>query len=185
MTEGYSRHVLQIETDRLLLRRHRLTDFADSFAMWSHPDVVRFISGRPSTEEEAWGRLHRYVGHWELLGFGYWVVTDRTTGQFVGEVGFADFKRAIVPSFDGAPEAGWALAPAFHGRGYATEALTGALGWLEEHIRPARTVCMIDETNQASVRVADKVGYRVWTKSEYKGMPSTLYERASNAARAR
>lgn len=150
--------------------------------MWSDAEVVRFITGRPATEEEAWGRLHRYVGHWAMMGFGYWLVADRATGRFVGEVGFADFKRAIIPSFDGAPEAGWALAPWAHGRGYATEALTAALGWLEEHVRPARTVCMIDEANAASLRVAEKVGYRRWTRTDYKGSPTTLYARAGRGA---
>ena len=59
-----------LETPRLLLRPHTLDDFPATFAMWSDPEVVRFIGGRPFTREEAWARLLRYVGHWTMLGYG-------------------------------------------------------------------------------------------------------------------
>ena len=152
------------------------TDFRDSAALWADPIVTRHIGGRPSTEEEVWGRLMRYVGHWAVLGFGYWIVRDKE-GRFVGEVGFADWRRELEPSFDGAPEAGWVLAPAFHGRGYATEAVRAALAWGDERFDGARTVCMIDPHNQPSIRVAEKAGYAQYARTLYKGEPTVLFER--------
>ena len=149
-----------IETARLTLRGHVPADLADSAALWGDPAVTRYIGGRPSTEEEVWARLLRYVGHWSALGFGYWVVVERASGRFVGEVGLADFRRAIVPSFGGAPEAGWVLAPRAHGRGLATEAVRAALTWYEATFGPTRTVCMIDPDHAASLRVADRCGFR-------------------------
>src|SRR5437762_7040767 len=113
---------LSLDTDRLTLRPHRLDDFPDTRALWSDPEVTRFIGGRPLTEEETWQRLLRYVGHWSLLGFGYWAVRERGSGRFVGEVGFANGKRTLEPSFGDAPEIGWVLATSAQGRGYATEA---------------------------------------------------------------
>jgi RimJ/RimL family protein N-acetyltransferase len=150
---------------------------ASVLALWSDPAVVRYIGGRPSTSDEAWARLLRYAGHWALLGFGYWVVVEKASGRFAGEVGFADFKREMTPSFEGAPEGGWVLAPWSHGRGYATEALGAALGWLEGHLGKVRTVCMIDDGNDASVRVATKAGYREWARTDYKGAKAVLFER--------
>jgi RimJ/RimL family protein N-acetyltransferase len=170
---------LAFDTDRLTLRPHRLDDFAESRAMWGDPVVTKYIGGRPFTEEECWQRLHRYAGHWALLGFGFWAVRDRATGGFVGEVGFLDGKRELDPPFGATPECGWALAPAAHGRGYATEAVRGALAWAASHFgRKARTVCMIHPENQASLRVAEKVGYREYARSTYKGAPSILLERS-------
>ena len=64
-----------IETARLKLRGHRLDDFTPCAAMWADPVVTRHIGGRPLSEEESWTRLLRYVGHWALLGFGYWVAS--------------------------------------------------------------------------------------------------------------
>ena len=37
-------------------------------------------------------------GLWSLLGFGYWAIEEKAAGGFVGELGFADFKRDIEPS---------------------------------------------------------------------------------------
>src|SRR5258708_19773253 len=95
--------------------------------MWADPSVTRFIGGKMFTPEEVWARLLRYAGLWSLLGFGYWAIEERTTGDFVGELGFADFKHDIVPSLDDRPELGWALASRVHGKGYATEAVPPAL----------------------------------------------------------
>src|SRR4051794_10632439 len=118
-----------LSTERLRLVPPDLAAFAESAALWSDPQVTRHIGGRPSTPEEVWARLMRYVGHWSLLGYGYWCVREKVGGRFVGEVGFADWRRDLEPSFDGAPEAGWALTPAFHGRGYASEAVAAMLAW--------------------------------------------------------
>ena len=62
--------VPELETPRLSLRGHRVEDLEDCAAMWGDPQVTRHIGGRPSTKEEVWSRLVRYVGHWALLGFG-------------------------------------------------------------------------------------------------------------------
>jgi RimJ/RimL family protein N-acetyltransferase len=71
-----------LETERLKLRGHRLDDFAPCAAMWADPLVTRHIGGIPLSAEESWTRLLRYVGHWALLGFGYWVVEEKATGNF-------------------------------------------------------------------------------------------------------
>ena len=72
-----------LETERLKLRGHRLDDFIASAAMWADPNVTRHIGGKPLTEEESWTKFLRYVGHWALLGFGYWVVEEKATGSFL------------------------------------------------------------------------------------------------------
>jgi len=166
-----------VDTERLSLRAYTPADLAESFAMWSDPEVTRYVGGKPSTHEEVWSRLIRYAGHWALLGFGYWVVRETATGRFVGDVGLADFKRDLEPSFNGSPEAGWVLAPWSHGKGYATEATRAALAWAEANLGAPRTVCMIDVGNTASMRVAEKCGFREWRRASYKGASAVLFER--------
>lgn len=163
-----------IETERLILRPHRAEDFADLAAMWADPDVTRFIGGRPSTPEESWARLLRYGGLWGLLGFGYWAVHERATGRFVGEVGFADFRRGL--GFDGVPEAGWILMPWAQGRGLAGEAVRAALAWTDAS-GWARSVCIIDRDNAPSLRLAAACGYREADRITYKDHPVILLER--------
>lgn len=171
----------ELETERLTLRGHTLADFDESMAMWSDPLVVRYISGRPFTDEETWARLLRYAGLWALLGMGYWVVRERASGRFVGEVGFADFHRDITPSFAGAPEVGWAIASWAHGRGLATEALRAILGWADATLAgdrgPRRIVCLIDPANTASLRVAARSGFREYARAHYRDHETLLFER--------
>lgn len=180
--KGLARPLVEVpvlETGRLRLRGHRLADFADCAAMWADPIVTRHIGGRPFSQEEVWARLLRYVGHWALLGFGYWAIEEKTTGEFVGELGFADFKRDIKPSLDDAPELGWALASRVHGQGYATEAVRGAITWGDLHFARARTTCLIHPENLASIRVAEKCGYREFQRATYKDHAVILFERYS------
>src|ERR1044071_2366277 len=107
-----------LETPRLVLRGHRVDDLDDSISLWSDPEVTRHISGKPSTREEVWSRLLRYIGHWAVAGYGLWHIRERASDRFIGEAGLADFKRDMTFSFDGAPEAGWGFAPWCYGRGF-------------------------------------------------------------------
>jgi RimJ/RimL family protein N-acetyltransferase len=169
----------ELESERLRLRAHRREDFEASFRMWADPAVVQYI-GAPSTEQRAWSRLLNYMGLWPMLGFGYWALEEKSSGAFVGELGFADFKRAIDASMRDVPEVGWALAPQFHGRGYATEALRTALAWGDR--RFPRTVALIDPKNAASLRVAEKCGFNEFLRIELEG-PVFCFERFSEAAK--
>ena len=167
-----------IETARLRLRAHALADFPESAAMWADPIVTRYIDGTPASEQQVWARLLNYAGLWSLLGFGYWALEERASGRFVGELGFAEFMRALEPSIQGTPELGWALVPAAHGRGYATEAVAAAVAWGDSRFgADAQTACLISPDNRASIRVAAKCGYRELRVSSYGGQPILLYTR--------
>ena len=167
-----------LESQRLQLRGHRQEDFANCAAMWADPKVVAHIHGVPSTEEQTWSRLLRYGGHWQFLGFGYWVVEDKDTGAFIGEVGFADYKRQTTPSLEGRPEAGWVLCSSAHGKGFATEAVAAMLSWADAHLEATHTVCIFDPDHKASIHVAGKVGFSNPVLGQYAGNPTLFMERA-------
>jgi len=145
--------------------------------MWGDPLVTRYIGGKPFSGEEVWARLLRYVGHWSWMGFGHWAVEEKATGRFVGELGFADFKRDIQPSLKGVPEIGWVLDSRAHGKGYATEGVRAALAWGEGRFGPVETACIIHPENLPSIRVAEKCGYRESLRTVYKNQPTILFFR--------
>ncbi len=166
-----------IETARLTLRGHRIDDYDASAAMWADPNVVRYITGKPATPQQSWMRLLNYVGHWRLMGFGYWLVEETASGKFVGEVGFADFKRGLDPSLSGVPEIGWALATDMTGRGYATEAVRAAVDWSDRDRQWGKTICIVKPQNTSSLRVATKCGYADVRRFDYGGEQTILFAR--------
>lgn len=162
-----------LHTPRLTLRAHRVDDLDALAAMWADPAVFARIGGKARDREEVWLRLLRSIGQWTAFGYGGWVV--EVDGRAIGDVGLLEARRAIAPALD-VPEMGWALAPAAHGRGYATEAVAAALGWADAQ-GMARTCCIIDPDNAASIAVAARMAYRAVDTRAYRGAPITLYER--------
>ncbi len=175
-----------LETERLILRGHRLEDFEHTAALWGNPQVTLHIGGRPFSREESWARLLRYVGHWALLGYGFWAVAEKSSGRFIGEVGLADFQRDIelpadVPPLASQPEIGWVLDPLHHGKGYATEAARATNLWADRNLPCGRTACIINTDNISSLRVAEKCGYRLIVETRYKDSPIMLLGRTAAA----
>lgn len=166
----------RIETERLILRGHERADFDALRAMWADPEVVRFISGKPSTREESWGRMLRYPGMWALLGYSFWAIEEKASGALVGEGGFADFQREITPPIE-APEMGWALSPRAQGKGYAHEALSAMLVWGEAHFGRRDFACIIAPENAPSIKLAERLGFREIARGAYKDLPTVFFRR--------
>lgn len=137
-----------LRTDRLTLRAPSLEDFEPLAAFYAAPRSS-FVGG-PLTRELAWRALAQEAGHWQLRGYGRWVV--EAGGAPVGLVGL------WFPEGFPEPELGWDLFDGHEGRGYATEAARaarahayGALGW-------TTLISLVADGNDASARVARRLG---------------------------
>ena len=167
-----------LETPRLILRAHRLEDFAAYAVMRADPVVMKYMGkGDLLSEEEAWSKFQSMAGHWDLLGYGTWAVEEKTSGRLIGGLGFADKKRPPDHPASGAPEMGWSFAASVHGKGFATEALRAALTWGREFFGPARTVCVISTENGASIRLAEKHGFKQFATASRYGLGRFVFER--------
>lgn len=160
-----------LETARLVLRGHQLRDLSEYTAMWSDPNFFRFLGGKALSEEDVWRKMLTQQGHWMLMGYGYWAVEEKSTGRFIGCVGFSDFHRDLTPSLKGIPEIGWVLAPRVHGQGYATEAIGAVVAWGREHLPTHQMACIIDPDNEPSLRVARKFGFQESARTLYREQP--------------
>jgi RimJ/RimL family protein N-acetyltransferase len=160
------------ETQRVLLRCFHVADLDAMAAVFGDPEVMRFGPGPQSREwVQGWlrGCLEDYYRKW---GFGLWAVVHKSDHRVIGFCGLTRFD-----DIDGQPEIeiGYRLARAFWGRGLATEAAEAvrdhALGVL---VLP-RLVSIIDPHNEASIRVATKIGLRHEKDVLFRGNPRQLY----------
>jgi RimJ/RimL family protein N-acetyltransferase len=117
------------------------------------------------------------VGTWQLLGYGSWIIEDRQSGAFVGNVGYIQRKRDRGPDLRDLPEMGWGIASEFAGKGYATEAVMAALQWGRENLGPVRVTALTSEDNIASIRVAEKCGFRVFRRGLSAGRQRIFFDR--------
>ena len=166
-----------LTTDRLLLRAFEPRDLDRMAQSLADPRVFEHLSGRPYTREESWRRMLAGPGLWAMIGYGYWAIERRADGLFVGQVGFADFKRDMTPSIEGIPEMGWILCGDAHGHGLASEAVAAGLTWADAHLDAPETVCIIAPANAPSHRVAEKAGYREQARTLYQDSPTVLLRR--------
>jgi RimJ/RimL family protein N-acetyltransferase len=177
MTDG---NPITIETERLILRRHRIEDAEPMAEQRADPAVGRYIGG-PATAEASWTRLLRYAGHWTLFGYGYFAVEERASGLFVGDVGVAHYRRDGFVEPDGSAEVGWVLGSGYHGRGFGREATTALIDWVDATLPHPRTHCIIDVDHTASIRIAERLGYRRIETVTYHGDPVDLMVREKPA----
>lgn len=144
-----------IKSERLILRQWREEDLEPFAALNADPVAMRFMPG-VMTREETRALMGRIAEHHLAHGFGIWAVEAPGVAPFIGYVGlqWVGFETPFTP----AVEIGWRLAPAFWGRGYATEAAGAALCTGFENLNLDQIVSFTVAANKASWSVMERIG---------------------------
>lgn len=155
-----------IRTGQLTLRQWREEDFETFAQFWADPGTMAFVGG-PIPRQDAWRRMLYFIGHWQLRGFGFFIVEDTATGELVGYCG------AQRPVDKPEPELGWCVLPQYQGRGYATEAMRAVLGFASSDLGWTTAISLIADGNLACRSVARKLGGAVerYTESTERHRP--------------
>jgi RimJ/RimL family protein N-acetyltransferase len=164
-----------LETKRLVFRHLRLDDLDSLYALYCDPDVKRFIPDAPLTYEEAREELEWFQhGHPKHPQLGLWATIHKETGQFIGRCGLLPW------TLDGQSEVevAYLLAKDYWGQGLGTEAAQAILNYGFEQLGLSRLICMIDPDNQASIKVARKIGMNLEKKMKDDMGPFLLYSRS-------
>jgi RimJ/RimL family protein N-acetyltransferase len=161
---------VNLETERLILRHYRLSDFEEHYKLLADPGVMRYLlGGKPMSKVEAWRHMAFLVGHWELLGYGYFAAEEKATGRFVGLIGFKNPEG--WPGF----EVGWTIAPEFQGRGFATEGGRFLLSHAFNEMGREHVISVIHPDNKASIRVAERIGEKFELRMDVGGVSASIY----------
>ncbi|MEO0358449.1 MAG: GNAT family N-acetyltransferase [Pseudomonadota bacterium] len=134
--------LMDLRTDRLKLRRPRMTDAAALVPAINHWDVARWVSAipHPYTDQDAQDFLTRIQDG----AYPTWSIFEDDV--LAGGIG--------IPN-----EFGYWLAPSAWGRGIATEAGRAVLAWHFENAANDVTTRYL-QGNAGSARVLSKLGFR-------------------------
>ena len=144
-----------LETKRLLLRRFVIDDLDDLFTFYSDPAVIQYIPDAPRTYEETKEELEWFLsGHPSHPELGLWATIYKETNQFVGRCGLLPW------TIDGQSEVevAFAFSQEYWGQGLGTEVAQALVQYGFGHLQLSRLICLIDQDNQASIKVATKIG---------------------------
>jgi RimJ/RimL family protein N-acetyltransferase len=156
-----------LSTPRLRLRPLTLDDVDDWVALHADPKVSEFVGSY--TPQRARERIAGVERMWTERGHGLCAVELAATGAFIGRGGLQYW-----PDFDEV-ETAWTLRSEHWGHGYATEAAAAFVDWGFAHLGCDYLTAMIHHGNEASVRVASRLGFTPSREDVLGGRPVTVY----------
>jgi RimJ/RimL family protein N-acetyltransferase len=145
---------LQLDTERLTLRRFKASDMAFEVKQNMDAEVIRYIR-EPMSYEAAVERFQEFFAPWqatedEWLGL---CVVRKSDGETLGAVSFR---------FESLPfsvvEIGYRFASAFQGKGYAFEAIKTLVNFIFTELGVHKVMAMCDPRNQPSYKLMEKLG---------------------------
>lgn len=145
-----------LETDRLILRQFSLADARLIFELLNEPSFIQNIGDRgvrTLADAERYietGPVASYVRN----GFGLYLVQLKESSESIGMCGL--IKRDTLEDVD----VGYAFLPRYWSKGYAIESVLAVLEYAKSIVRLKRVVAVVDPSNQGSIRVLEKAGFR-------------------------
>jgi RimJ/RimL family protein N-acetyltransferase len=133
-----------IETPRLILFPITPEDVDRLLELDRDPEVMRYLTGRPSTRDEVVAAIDDSLG-------SRWTATERATGAFVGWFG-------LVPRSNDAYELGYRLAREWWGQGLATEGSLALVDAAFRRLDASRVTAEAMAVNTRSRAVMQRLG---------------------------
>lgn len=143
-----------LATDRILLRRWRMSDRAPFALVNADPAVVEFLPASLARAESD-AMIGRIEAHFDKHGFGLFAAELRETSECIGYIGLAipDFQAAFTPCV----EIGWRLSSAHWDRGLATEGARAVVRYAFQTLGLPALVSFTVPANLRSRRVMEKL----------------------------
>jgi ribosomal-protein-alanine N-acetyltransferase len=163
--------MFEVETERLRLRMYTPEDADEQFRITSDEEFRRHFPAHffKPTRDRALVGIGRILEHWNLLGFGYWVVELKEEARMVGYCGL----RRLMPTNE--IELLYGIERGQWGRGLTTEAARASLRFGFEQMKFDRIMAVTDPLNKGSRRVMEKSGMKHERDAVYFETPVVYY----------
>lgn len=161
-----------LETPRLALREMNWGDLDFVATMLADPLVMRYFPkccSRSEAEEWLTRQINRYAGD----GHGLWLVSNRETGEPVGQVGLT--KQFVDDRHE--PEIGYLIHQPFWRLGFATEAAAAVSEYAFAQLQLEYVISLIRPVNVPSQRVALRIGMKPDRLTSFRGYEHLIYVR--------
>ena len=161
----------------VITERLRLEPFAPVHApalnaINNEPAVMEFLSEViPETLEKTRAAIAHVREAWQTLGYSWWAIVERATGDVVG----AACVQHVARDPEAEIEIGWRLATATTGKGYATEAGLAAARYAFDVIGVDHVVAVAHPDNVNSHRVMQRIGMTFRGVETHYDAPCTTY----------
>lgn len=167
--EGGAQQVI-LETNRLRFATWKKEDWKEFQKIATDPLVVRYLgTGEPWPEERTREFVDRQCENWGQHGICLWKVLPKDNDTLIGICGLQNLPEG--PDV----EIGWWLAPAYWGKGLATEAAQNALAYGFDVCKLQRIVAIAQAANRDSLRVMDKIGMWFEREAMHRGIRVVVY----------
>jgi [ribosomal protein S5]-alanine N-acetyltransferase len=160
---------LTLATMRTMLRPVVPGDAAALHALWTDPDVRRFLWDDVSISEAGAAEVVAASGaDFAAHAFGFWMVYETASGECAGFHG-------LRPSEACEPELLFGFWPRYWGRGLATEAARAVLSYAFDVLACPHVVAATDVPNAASVRTLERLGMQFERRGTLNGLDTLFY----------
>ena len=176
----------QLTTPRLCLEPYADAHLDGLNALNGDPEVYRFLSGQPETLEETQAVIARVKARWIELGYSWWALVERASGELVGAGCLQNLRREMTPVPDPTCplEIGWRLRRDRWGRGLASEAAEAIAAFAFDTWQPDELLAVCIPENTASANVMARLGMRHDGLQHWYGREMTTYRLSAEAWRA-
>jgi ribosomal-protein-alanine N-acetyltransferase len=149
-----------------------MDDLDDLAAIYRDPEVRRYFPEGALTYQETKEELEWIIDvYYGRYGFGLLATTSRETDELVGRCGLLPWTIEGQSEI----EVAYLLAREHWGQGLGTEAARAVLDYGFEELGLSRLICLIDPGNDASIKVAGKIGMALERELELDGEPTLVY----------
>jgi RimJ/RimL family protein N-acetyltransferase len=147
----------KFRTERLVTRSWRIADLPLAMELWGDPAVTALIDSRGKLiDAQVEEKLRAEIERERSSGVQYWALFDHRNGDFVGCGGLRPW---VYTPGEANFEVGFHLVKRCWGKGYATEAALGAIGYAWEKLQLSKVYAGHHPDNRASEKILKKLGF--------------------------